>query len=57
MATKQAVTTEAASTEQDAEVQLLDTNAAAVKRLIAKGKERGYITCRASRTRPSRSRT
>ena len=44
MATKQAATADSATAEQDAEVQLLDTSAAAVKRLIAKGKERGYIT-------------
>ena len=43
MATKPA-TTESASAEQDADTTLLDTNAAAVKRLIARGKERGYIT-------------
>ncbi len=44
MATKPAVTAESATAEQDADTTLLDTNAAAVKRLIAKGKERGYIT-------------
>ncbi len=44
MATKPAVTAESATVEQDADTTLLDTNAAAVKRLIAKGKERGYIT-------------
>ena len=44
MATKQAVTTEAATPDQDGDTTLLDTNAVAVKRLIAKGKERGYIT-------------
>ncbi len=44
MATKPAATAEATSAEQDADTTLLDTNAAAVKRLIARGKERGYIT-------------
>ena len=44
MATKPAATAESASVEQDADTTLLDTNAAAVKRLIARGKERGYIT-------------
>ena len=44
MATKQAVTTEAAPPDVDGDTTLLDTNAVAVKRLIAKGKERGYIT-------------
>ena len=44
MATKPAATAEAATAEQDADTTLLDTNAAAVKRLIARGKERGYIT-------------
>ena len=44
MATKQAVSTEAAAPDQDGDTTLLDTNAVAVKRLIAKGKERGYIT-------------
>ena len=44
MATKQAVTTEAATPDQDGDTTLLDTSAVAVKRLIAKGKERGYIT-------------
>ncbi len=44
MATKPAATTETATTEQDADATLLDTNAASVKRLIARGKERGYIT-------------
>jgi RNA polymerase primary sigma factor len=43
MATKPA-TTESANAEQDVDTTLLDTNAAAVKRLIARGKERGYIT-------------
>ncbi len=44
MATKQAVNGEAAASEPDTDNTLLDTNAVAVKRLIAKGKERGYIT-------------
>ncbi len=44
MATKPATTAESATAEQDADTTLLDTNAAAVKRLIARGKERGYIT-------------
>ena len=44
MATKPAANTETATAEQDADTTLLDTNVAAVKRLIAKGKERGYIT-------------
>ena len=44
MATKPAPSAESAAAEHDADTTLLDTNAAAVKRLIAKGKERGYIT-------------
>ena len=44
MATKPATTAESATAEQDVDTTLLDTNAAAVKRLIARGKERGYIT-------------
>ncbi len=44
MATKQPVTPDAATPDQDGDTTLLDTNAVAVKRLIAKGKERGYIT-------------
>ncbi len=44
MATKQAATADVAPAEQDADTTLLDTNAAAVKRMIARGKERGYIT-------------
>ena len=35
---------EGAQTDQDADSTLLDTQSAAVKRLIARGKERGYIT-------------
>ncbi len=44
MATKQAVTAEAATPDADGDTTLLDVNTVAVKRLIAKGKERGYIT-------------
>ncbi len=44
MATKPAPATETASAEQDGETSLLDVQSAAVKRLMAKGKERGYIT-------------
>jgi RNA polymerase primary sigma factor len=44
MATKQAAGAETATAEQDAETSLLDVQSAAVKRLIAKGRERGYIT-------------
>jgi RNA polymerase primary sigma factor len=44
MASKPAVSTEPATADQDADATLLDTQSAAVKRLIARGKERGYIT-------------
>src|SRR5277367_5288304 len=44
MATKPSVTPDAVTTEQDSDTTLLDVQSAAVKRLIAKGKERGYIT-------------
>src|ERR1700760_1896649 len=44
MATKPMVAGDTATVEQDAETTLLDVTAAGVKRLIAKGKERGYIT-------------
>jgi RNA polymerase primary sigma factor len=44
MATKPAVATDTATAEQDVETTLLDVQTAAVKRLVAKGKERGYIT-------------
>jgi RNA polymerase primary sigma factor len=44
MATKQAVTAEAVTTDQDADTTILETQSAAVKRLIARCKERGYIT-------------
>ncbi len=43
MATKQA-TVETPAAEQDADASLLDVQSAAVKRLMARGKERGYIT-------------
>ena len=44
MATKPAASADTTAAEQDVDTTLLDTNAAAVKRLIARGKERGYIT-------------
>ena len=44
MATKTIVAGDTATAEQDAETNLLDVQTAAVKRLIARGKERGYIT-------------
>ena len=44
MATKPAATAESATAEHDGDTTLLDTNIAAFKRLIARGKERGYIT-------------
>src|SRR6204780_388917 len=44
MATKPMVSGDTATAEQGAETTLLDVTAAGVKRLIAKGKERGYIT-------------
>ncbi|GBQ30546.1 RNA polymerase sigma factor RpoD [Gluconacetobacter azotocaptans] len=44
MATKTAAGSEATSGEQDNDTTLLDTQSGAVKRLIARGKERGYIT-------------
>ena len=44
MAVKQAVTAETPAPDQDGDTTGLDINAVAVKRLIAKGKERGYIT-------------
>ncbi|WP_298214681.1 RNA polymerase sigma factor RpoD [Acidocella sp.] len=44
MATKPTATTEPAAPEAEADANVLDTQSAAVKRLIAKGKERGYIT-------------
>ena len=44
MATKPMVAGDTATAEQDVENTLLDVQTAGVKRLIAKGKERGYIT-------------
>jgi RNA polymerase primary sigma factor len=44
MATKPMVAGDTATADHDAETTLLDVTAAGVKRLIAKGKERGYIT-------------
>jgi RNA polymerase primary sigma factor len=44
MATKPAQASDTAIAEQDGDSNLLDTQSAAVKRLMAKGKERGYIT-------------
>ena len=44
MATKPTVAADTATAEQDVETTLLDVQTAAVKRLIARGKERGYIT-------------
>src|SRR5947209_16098092 len=44
MATKPNATTEAVTADQDVKTTLLDVQSAAVKRLIAKAKERGYIT-------------
>jgi len=44
MAMKPANATETAAPEAEADANVLDTQSAAVKRLIAKGKERGYIT-------------
>ena len=44
MATKPSVPPDAVSAEQDGDTTLLDVQSAAVKRLIARGKERGYIT-------------
>ena len=44
MATKPAVNAETTPVDSDADTTLLDTQSAAVKRLIARGKERGYIT-------------
>jgi len=44
MATKPSVSAETVTAEQDVETTLLDVQTAAVKRLIARGKERGYIT-------------
>jgi len=44
MATKPMAAGETATAEQDVENNLLDVQTVAVKRLVAKGKERGYIT-------------
>ncbi len=44
MATKQVASAETTTADQDADTTLLDTQSAAVKRLLARGKERGYIT-------------
>src|SRR5579863_3801196 len=44
MATKPAVASDTVTAEQDVETTLLDVQTVAVKRLIARGKERGYIT-------------
>jgi RNA polymerase primary sigma factor len=44
MATKPLVAGDTATAEQDVESTLVDVTTVAVKRLIAKGKERGYIT-------------
>ena len=44
MATKPSAAADTASPDQDADTTLLDVQSVAVKRLIARGKERGYIT-------------
>src|SRR5579862_6690832 len=44
MATKPNAAPDTVTPDQDVETTLLDVQSAAVKRLIAKGKERGYIT-------------
>jgi len=44
MATKPVAAAETPAPEAEADANVLDTQSAAVKRLIAKGKERGYIT-------------
>jgi RNA polymerase primary sigma factor len=44
MATKPAVQTESAEPAADTDTTLLDHQSAAVKRLLARGKERGYVT-------------
>src|SRR5450755_3523181 len=44
MATKPANTTETATADPDVDTTLLDVQSAAVKRLLVRGKERGYIT-------------
>jgi RNA polymerase primary sigma factor len=44
MATKPSTAAETATPDQDGDTTLLDVQSVAVKRLIARGKERGYIT-------------
>src|SRR3984893_7375000 len=44
MATKPSVAGDTVTAEHDVETTLLDVQTAAVKRLVARGKERGYIT-------------
>src|SRR6201996_1911015 len=44
MATKPSAAADTVTAEQDVETTLLDVQTAAVKRLVARGKERGYIT-------------
>jgi RNA polymerase primary sigma factor len=44
MAIKAAVATDTATAEPDADTTLLDSQSAAVKRLVARGKERGHVT-------------
>jgi RNA polymerase primary sigma factor len=44
MASKPSAPADTATAEQDTDTTLLDVQSAAVKRLIARGKERGYIT-------------
>src|ERR1700684_1996936 len=44
MATKPSVAADTVTAEQDVETTLLDVQTAAVKRLITRGKERGYMT-------------
>src|ERR1700730_7330785 len=44
MATKPSVASDTVTADQDVETTLLDVQTAAVKRLVARGKERGYIT-------------
>src|SRR6478736_2595588 len=44
MATKPSAAADTVTAERDVETTLLDVQTAAVKRLIARGKERGYIT-------------
>ncbi len=44
MATKPSTPGDTATAEQDTDTTLLDTQSAAVKRLIARGRERGHVT-------------